>query len=234
MLEGAHAAFLGAPRLFPSPPFPSKARSWDLIRSEACAWQNDMLIISVRLKDEPSMFSPRQMFHRTVPTPRGVYLFLKPGFRHVNNTVLSGPKAELRFYLNGGNNHPSDCCKVLLPSGHASYTCDVTWSRSREAFMGSRQPTAGGRVNPPPSPPENSPAVGVGSINASPPLTKTQSRMDVWCRPSLEYHPPQYQPQHEPQQQQSSPPLPPLPSPHLEMSRRAARGWKAFKPSPAG
>ena len=54
--------------------------------------------------------------------------FLMPGHR----TRGSGPKwagkADPCFYLNGGNDHASDCDKVMLESGIVSYTTNATYA----------------------------------------------------------------------------------------------------------
>lgn len=47
---------------------------------------------------------------------------MKPGFHHVKGVRKSEPKAEAWFYLNKGNNHSLNCCKiwpyVVFPQGY--------------------------------------------------------------------------------------------------------------------
>lgn len=74
--------------------------------------------------------------------------------RHkVKPTVMSEPKEEHCFYLNSGNDHTSDCSKIMLsPSGIASYSTDVTWGYRRAPFMGEwTTPRGGTAMAGPPS-----------------------------------------------------------------------------------
>ena len=73
-----------------------------------------------------------------------------------HRTRGSGPmcagKADPCFYLNGGNDHASDCDKVTLESGIASYTTNATYAYRRAPFVG-QQVTFGNGVIRAPSPP---------------------------------------------------------------------------------
>ena len=81
------------------------------------------------------MHSPYRRFYRKAPFAR-LLPFLKPGFHHVRRTLKAGPKAEACFYLDSGNHHSADCCKILLLSGRKSYSRDVTWKHPRKTFDG--------------------------------------------------------------------------------------------------
>ena len=85
--------------------------------------------------------------------------FLMPGHR----TRGSGPKwagkADPCFYLNGGNDHASDCDKVMLESGIVSYTTNATYACRRVPFVG-QQVTFGNGVIRAPSPPTAATSMG--------------------------------------------------------------------------
>ena len=73
---------------------------------------SDAINVSARVSDRPGMLSPYQKLYGRAPFPR-LLPFLKPGFYHVKRTLKSEPKAQVCFFLNSGNTHPSDCCKVF-------------------------------------------------------------------------------------------------------------------------
>ena len=85
--------------------------------------------------------------------------FLMPGHR----TRGSGPKwagkADPCFYLNGGNDHASDCDKVMLESGIVSYTTNATNAYRRAPFV-DQQVTFGNGVIRAPSPPPAATSMG--------------------------------------------------------------------------
>ena len=56
------------------------------------------------------------------------------------------PKAEPCFYLISGNDHSSNCCKILVPSGVASYSTDVVWGYRRVPFVGEIATWGGGAI----------------------------------------------------------------------------------------
>ena len=82
-----------------------------------------------------------------------------PGHR----TRGSGPKwagkADPCFYLNGGNDHASDCDKVMLEFRIVSYTTNVTYAYRRAPFVG-QQVTFGNGVICAPSPPPAATSMG--------------------------------------------------------------------------
>ena len=85
-----------------------------------------------------------------------------PGFRHANRKTKMHSKGERCFYLNTGHDHSTTARKVLLASGVASYTSDVTFGYHRRPFVG-KSPTwgDGAVVSSPPSP-QQPQLMGVG------------------------------------------------------------------------
>ena len=79
--------------------------------------------------------------------------FLKTGVHHLNRTLKSEPDAEACFYMNDGNNHTQDYCKILLSSGRTSYSCDVTWENPTKPFVRLLPAAAEESTSPPLSPP---------------------------------------------------------------------------------
>ena len=71
---------------------------------------------------------------------------MMPGFRHHNRKNKEESKGERCFFLNSGNNHSSTTDKILLPSGIASYSADVTWGYRRWPFVGELPTWGGGAV----------------------------------------------------------------------------------------
>ena len=116
-LELAMASRLEAPRLLGDAKMTPTQPLW----AEACKYDSDVIF----------MHSLYRRFHGRPPFAR-LLPFLKPGFHHVRRTRTSEPKEEACFYLNGGNNHSADCCKIVLMSGRTSYSRDVTWEHPRK------------------------------------------------------------------------------------------------------
>ena len=79
-------------------------------------------------------------------------LFLMPGHRTRSSGPKRAGKADPCFYLNGGNDHASDCDKVMLEFGIVSYTTNPTYAYRRAPFVG-QQVTFGNGVIRTPSPP---------------------------------------------------------------------------------
>ena len=71
---------------------------------------------------------------------------MMPGFRHHNRKNKAEAKGERCFFLNSSNNHSSTTDKILLPSGIASYSADVTWKYRRRPFVGELLAWGGGAV----------------------------------------------------------------------------------------
>ena len=168
-------------------------------------YASDVINMTARVGDKPDMLSPYRKFHGRAPFAR-LLPFLKPGFHHVRRTLKSEPKAEACFYLNGGNHHSADCCKILLVSGRRSYSRDVTWEDPRKPFVGLLPPEEGS--SPPSSPPP------------SPPLLPPRPPQSPPLPPPPLPPPP------------SSPPLPPQQSLQPQLSRRAARELGSYNPGP--
>ena len=89
--------------------------------------------------------------------------FLVPGHR----TRGSGPKwagkANACFYLNCRNDHASDCDKVMLESGIASYTTNTTYAYRRAPFVGQQVTSGNGAIRAPSPPPAATSMRGSGT-----------------------------------------------------------------------
>ena len=142
--EGARAAWLEFPRHFPDLEFPAKADSWHQIWPEAFTWMNDCLNTTSQAHT-PDKLSPYERLYKKRPTNR-LLPFMMPGFRHHNRKNKAESKGERCFFLNSGNNHSSTTDKILLPSGIASYSTDVTWGYRRRPFVGELPTWGGGAV----------------------------------------------------------------------------------------
>ena len=122
--EEARAAWMEFPRHFPDLGFPAKANSWHQIWPEAFTWMNDCLNTTAQAHT-PDKLNPYERLYKKRPTNR-LLPFMMPGFRHHNRKNKAESKGERCFFLNSGNNHSSTTDKILLPSGIASYSADVT------------------------------------------------------------------------------------------------------------
>ena len=142
--EGARAAWLEFPRHFSDLEFPAKANSWHQIWPEAFTWMNDCLNTTAQAHT-PDKLSPYERLYKKRPTNR-LLPFMMPGFRHHNRKNKAESKGERCFVLNSGNNHSSTTDKILLPSGIASYSADVTWGYRRRPFVGELPTWGGGAV----------------------------------------------------------------------------------------
>ena len=85
--------------------------------------------------------------------------FLMPGHRIGGSGPKWAGKADPCFYLNGGNDHASDCDKVVLESGIVSYTTNATNACRRAPFV-DQQVTFGNGVIRAPSPPPAATSMG--------------------------------------------------------------------------
>ena len=219
-LELGMASRLEAPRLFRDANLPPTQPLW----AEACMYASDVINMTARVGDKPDMFSPYRKFHGRAPFAR-LLPFLKPGFHHVRRTLKSEPKAEACFYLNGGNHHSADCCKILLVSGRKSYSRDVTWEHPRKPFEGLLPPEEG---SSPPSSPPPSPPMLPPQPPQSPPLPPPR----LPPPPSLSPSPPPSSSPPLPPPWSPLPPLPPQQSLQPQLSRRAARELGSYNPGP--
>ena len=102
---------------------------------EAWVWANDSINMQARPHDKPNSLSYFERFFQRAP-PRRLLPFMMPGTHHVKRATKMDPKAEHCFYLNSGSDHSSNCCKILLSSGVASYSADVVWRYRRVPFVG--------------------------------------------------------------------------------------------------
>ena len=85
--------------------------------------------------------------------------FLMPGHRNRGSGPKWAGKADPCFYLNGGNDHASDCDKVMLESGIVSYTTNATYAYRRASLV-DQQVTFGNGVIHAPSPPPAATSTG--------------------------------------------------------------------------
>ena len=164
--------------------------------------------------------------------------FPKPGFHHVRRILKCEPKAEACFYLNGGNNHSADCCKILLMSERTSYSRDVTWEHPKKPFVGVLPPEDKGSP-PPPSPPPypgTPEPLGDPRVWSGPPPPSSMLPPQPPSPPSL---PPPQSPSPSQPPSSSSPlpppsssPLPPQQPLQPQLSRRAARELGSYNPGP--
>ena len=239
-LELALASRLETPRLFGDAKMPPTQPLW----AEACKYASDVINMTARVRDKPDMHSPYSKFHGRPPFAR-LLPFLKPGFHHVRRTLRSAPMAEACFYLNVGNNHSADCCKILLMSGCTSYSHDVTWEHPSKSFVGVLPPEE--KISPPlPSPP---PSPGtpepLGDPRAwfepPPPFSLLPPQPPSPPPPPPPLSPSQSQPPSSspplprppsPPPPPSSPPLPPQQSLQPHLSRCAARELDSYNPGP--
>ena len=90
------------------------------------------------------MLYGRAPFTRPIP-------FLEPGFHPEQRAPKYKPKTQRCFFRQSGNNHPRECCKVLIVFDRRSYTRDVTCEHPREAFAKFLS-AAWGRDTPSPAP----------------------------------------------------------------------------------
>ena len=159
--EGGMAAFLEFQLVFDGVDFSAKTLDCGRTWPEAWTWMCDALNIMARVDDKPAMMCSFEKFHGR-PYRGPVLPYMMPGRHKVKRTVKSEPKGEPCFYLNSGNDHASDCCKIILSrSGAASYSTDVTWGYRRAPFVGEWTTGSGGAAMAAPSPP---PAKGRSAI----------------------------------------------------------------------
>ena len=155
--EGARAAWLGIPRLFPDVRFPSRAMHYSAVWPKTWTWMSENINITSRV-DSPAMRCPEKKLYGK-RLRKQLLPFLMPGHR----TRGSGPKwagkTDSCFYLNGGNDHASDYDKVMLESGIVSYTTNATYAYRRAPFVG-QQVTFGNGVIRAPSPPPAATSMG--------------------------------------------------------------------------
>ena len=180
MTEGARAAWLEIPLHFPDLPFPRKALIWDKIWPEAFSWMKDCINISARVDDKPGMLCPWKKLYGRRPTSL-VLPFMMPGFRHANRKTKVHSKGERCFYLNTGHDHSFTTHKVVLASGVASYTADVTLGYHRRPFVG-ESPTWGDGAVVPSGPSPQQPQL-MGARGGSGAMEHQRARLQQQQRP---------------------------------------------------
>ena len=134
--DGGHAALLEFQTMFDGVEFPAKALNYERTWPEAWTRMCDTLNVMVRVDENPGMMCPFEKFLER-PYRAPVLPYMMPGRHKVKRAAKSEPKGEPWFYLNSGNDHASDCSKIMLsPSGIASYSTDMTWGYRRAPFGG--------------------------------------------------------------------------------------------------
>ena len=148
--EGAWAAWLGFPRLFPDVQLPSRAMHYSAVWPEAWTWMSENINITSRVDGPDKRYPEEKLYGKCLR--KQLLPFLMP--RHL--TRGTGPKwagkADPFFYLNGGKDHATDCDKGMLESGIASYTTKATYAYRRVPFVG-QQVTFGNEAIRAPLPP---------------------------------------------------------------------------------
>lgn len=143
--EGARAAWLEYPLLFPGIEYPARARSWNAMWAEGFTWMSDSINITAQVSDKPLMMCPTVKLFGKRPSQL-ILPFTMPGYRHRNRQHKMQSKGERCFYLNTGNNHSSATHKIILPSGQVSFSVDVTCGYHRAPFVGEVPTWGGGAV----------------------------------------------------------------------------------------
>ena len=87
---------------------------------------------------------------------------MMPGFRHANRKTKMHLKGERCFYLNTGHDHSSTAHKVLLASGVAIYTADVTFGYHSRPFVRESPTWGDGAVVSSSPSPQQSQLMGAG------------------------------------------------------------------------
>ena len=141
--------------MFDGVEFPAKAIIYERTWAEAWTWMCDVLNLVARVDEKPGMMCSFEKFHEK-PQRGPVLPYMMTGRHQVKRAAKSEPKEVPRFYLTSGNDHASDCSKIMLwPSGIATYLTDVTWGYWRAPFgggtamAGSPSPAKGGAVSDP-------------------------------------------------------------------------------------
>ena len=132
--EGARAAWLGFPRLFPDVRFPSRAMHYSAVWPEAWTWMSENINITSRV-DSPDMRCPEEKLCGK-RLRKQLLPFLMPGHRTQGSGPKCAGKTDPCFYLNGGNDHASDYDKVMRESGIVSCTTNATYAYRRAPFVG--------------------------------------------------------------------------------------------------
>ena len=159
--EGARAAWLGFPRLFPDVWFPSRTMHYSAVWPEAWSWMSENINITSRV-DSPDKRCPEEKLYGK-RLRKQLLPFLMPGHRTRGSGLKWAGKADPCFYLNGENDHASDCDKVMLESGIVSFTTNATYAYRRVPFVGQRVTFGNGIIRAPSPPPAATSMGGSGT-----------------------------------------------------------------------
>ena len=155
--EGARAAWLGFQCLFPDARLPSRAMHCSAVWPEAWTWMSENINITSRV-DGPDKRCPEEKLYGK-RLRKQLLPFLMSGHRTRGLGPKWAGKDDPCFYLNDENDHASDCDKVMLESGIASYTTNTTYAYCRAPFVG-QQVTFGNSAIRAPSPPPAATSMG--------------------------------------------------------------------------
>ena len=125
---------------------PSRAMHYSAVWSEAWTWISENINITSRVDGQDKTCPEEKLYSKRLR--KQLLPFLMPGPRNRGSGPKWAGKADPCFYLNGGNGHASDCDKVMLESGIASYTTNATFAYRRAPFVG-QQVTFGNRSSVP-------------------------------------------------------------------------------------
>ena len=159
--EGARAAWLGFPRLFPDVRLPSRAMHYSTVWPEAWTWMSRNINITSRVDGQDKRCPEEKLYGKRLR--KQLLPLLMPGHRTRDSGPKWAGKADPGFYLNGGNDHASDCDKVMLESGIASYTTNATYAYRRAPFVGQQLTFRNGAICAPSSPPAATSMGGSGT-----------------------------------------------------------------------
>ena len=83
------------------------------------------------------MLSPYEIFYGSRP-PMSTLPFCKPAYHRIPRQGKLDRQARLCFFLNFGDNHGSDCVKIMdAETGRIVHSRDVTWHQPREPLISS-------------------------------------------------------------------------------------------------
>ena len=113
--EGDRAAWLGFPPLFPDVRFPSRATHYSAVWPEAWTRMSKEINITSRVEGPDKRCPEEKLYGKRLR--KQLLPFLMPGHSTRGSGSKWAGKADPCFYLNGGNDHASDCDKVMLEFG---------------------------------------------------------------------------------------------------------------------
>ena len=119
--NAALAACIQVPIVFPLVQLPPTESLW----AEAVHWSCDALNHTATTAN-PVNESPREMWHGAAASA-SPHPFLRSAYCRWSRPSKSSPRAESRFFLGPGIDHPSDSLGMLTRGKRVVKTRDVTW-----------------------------------------------------------------------------------------------------------